>query len=80
MKCKNQYTNSYLYENARKRRTEIMKEQMTEDGKKGGKIGGKNVASQKWMCLETGHISTPAGLAIFQNKRGIDTSKRKRIE
>ena len=56
------------------------KEQMTEDGKKGGKIGGKNVASQKWICLETGHISTPAGLAIFQNKRGIDTSKRKRIE
>jgi hypothetical protein len=31
------------------------------------------------MCLETGHISTPGGLARFQNARGIDTSKRKRI-
>jgi hypothetical protein len=182
MKCKNQYTNSYLYENARKRRTEIMKEQkmncgeknpmygrkhspetiekmikvkketdidiifsrtsnagkkayemkvgvhnrtkeqikkdsskggqknietgqiielgkemgqkhyengtgifsLTEEQKferssKGGKISGKIVSSQRWICLETGHISTPGGLARFQNARGIDTSKRKRI-
>ena len=34
---------------------------------------------QRWVCLETGHISTPGGLARFQNARGIDTSKRKRI-
>jgi hypothetical protein len=32
MKCKNQYTNSYLYENARKRRTEIMKDQKINCG------------------------------------------------
>lgn len=40
----------------------------------------KKLNSQKWMCLETGHISTPGGLASFQKARGIDTSKRKRIE
>jgi hypothetical protein len=39
----------------------------------------KKVSSQKWMCLETGHISTPGGLSNYQKARGIDTSKRKRI-
>ena len=39
----------------------------------------KKVATQKWICLETGHISTPGGLARYQKARGIDTSKRKRI-
>lgn len=33
MKCKNKYANSYLYENARKRRIEIMKEQKINCGK-----------------------------------------------
>ena len=59
------------------------KEQMTEDGKKGGKIGGKigskKTNSQKWMCLETWFISTPAGISQYQKARGIDTSKRVRI-
>ena len=55
------------------------KEQMSIDGKKGGAIASKIINAQKWMCLETGHISTPGGLARFQNARGIDTSKRKRI-
>lgn len=32
MKCKNQYTNSYLYENARKRRIQIMREQKMNCG------------------------------------------------
>jgi hypothetical protein len=31
------------------------------------------------MCLETGHISTPGGLAMYQKARGIDTTKRVRI-
>ena len=53
------------------------KEQMTEDGKKGVKI----VNSQKWMCLETGYVSTAAGVVSYQKGRRIDTSKnnRKRI-
>jgi len=55
------------------------KEQMTENGRKGGKIGGKNVASQKWLCLETGHITNAGALTNYQRNRGIDTSKRKRI-
>ena len=36
--------------------------------------------SQKWMCLETGHITTSGPLTLYQNKRGINTSKRKLIE
>tara|TARA_R110000868_G_scaffold405161_1_gene684168 strand:+ start:183 stop:1034 length:852 start_codon:yes stop_codon:yes gene_type:complete len=41
---------------------------------------GKKVASQKWMCLETGFISNAGALTIYQRNRNIETSKRKRIE
>jgi hypothetical protein len=58
-------------------------EQRSENGKRGGaiggKIGGKTTGSQKWMCLETGFITTPGALTNYQRKRGIDTSKRQRI-
>jgi hypothetical protein len=54
-------------------------EQLSENGKKGGKIAVKNLISQKWMCLETEFISTSAGLSHYQRKRGIDTSRRKRV-
>ena len=57
----------------------LTEEQKFERSSKGGKKSGKIVSSQRWICLETGHISTPAGLARFQNARGIDTSKRKRV-
>ena len=36
-------------------------------------------ASQKWMCLETGHICNAGGLAYYQKARGIDTSRRIRV-
>ena len=77
------------------------KEQLIENGKKGGRktkelgLGifgmtpeqrdernrkaSKIVNSQKWECLETGFISTAGGLSRYQKKRGIDTSKRRRI-
>lgn len=42
-------------------------------------ICGK-VNNQKWECLETGHITTPGPLTIYQKAKGIDTSKRIRIE
>jgi hypothetical protein len=58
-------------------------EQRAEDGRKAGKIGGKKGSkttnSQKWVCLETGHISTPAGLSNWQKARGIDTSMRVKL-
>jgi hypothetical protein len=41
---------------------------------------GRKTSSQKWKCLETDYVSTPAGLSHYQKKRGIDTSKRIRIE
>ena len=42
-------------------------------------ILAKKNNSQKWMCLETGHISNSGGLSRYQKARSIDTSKRKRI-
>ncbi len=54
-------------------------EELSSAGKKGGSIGGKKTNSQKWICLETGFISSPGGLGRYQKARGIDTSKRVRI-
>lgn len=34
---------------------------------------------QRWMCLETGFITTPGNLSKYQKARGIDTSKSNRI-
>ena len=60
------------------------KEQMSIDGKKGGdkggSKGGKKTSLQKWMCLETGFVTNAGCLSRYQKARGIDTSKRKRIE
>ena len=55
------------------------KEQMSIDGKKGGAKASKNTNSQRWMCTETGFVSTSGPLSRYQRKRGIDTSKRQRI-
>ncbi len=38
--------------------------------------GGRLTMASKWMCLETGHISNPVNLSRYQNKRGIDKSRR----
>ena len=40
---------------------------------------GRKTTSQKWMCGETGYITNAGSLSNYQKKRGIDTSKRKRI-
>jgi general stress protein YciG len=50
-------------------------EQHSENSKK----GGKNASLQKWLCLETGFVTNAGNLTKYQRKRGIDTSKRKRI-
>ncbi len=39
----------------------------------------KKLNSQRWMCTETGFISTPGSLTNYQKNRGIDPSKRVRI-
>jgi len=61
-------------------------EQRIENGKKGKKASSevrsknaKRACSQKWMCLETGYVTNAGALTHYQNYRGIDTSKRKRI-
>jgi hypothetical protein len=47
---------------------------------KGGKVAGKLTISQKWVCLETGHITNAGALTNYQKAKNIDTSKRKRLE
>jgi hypothetical protein len=44
------------------------------------KKGGKASSSQKWKCIETGFVSSPGPLSLYQKARGIDTSKRIRIQ
>ena len=44
-----------------------------------GKSSSKKTNAQRWLCLATGHVSTPSGLSSWQIKRGIDTSLRKRL-
>ena len=46
---------------------------------KGGIITAKKLNSEKWMCLETGMISTIGPLTRYQRVRGIDTSKKVKI-
>ena len=75
--------NQKINENNRKNKVGIYsrtKKQLVEIGKNWGKVGSKKTNSQKWMCLETGYITTSGPLTSYQNARGIDTSKRKRIE
>jgi hypothetical protein len=44
-----------------------------------GKKGGAATSSQRWQCLVTDHISTPAGLSNYQRARGIDTKLRVKL-
>jgi hypothetical protein len=53
----------------------LTEEEKIEACRKGGKVS----TSQKWECTETGFISGPGPLTIYQRNRGIDTSKRRRI-
>jgi len=67
---------------AKKNKTGIFsltKEQLVENGKKGGIITSKKLNTQKWMCLETGMVSTIGPLTRYQKVRGIDSSKKVKI-
>jgi hypothetical protein len=54
----------------------IAPEKRLEYNKKGAKISN----TQKWKCLETEYITTAGALSNYQKSRGIDTSKRVRVE
>jgi hypothetical protein len=66
----------------------LTRKERIKNGKICGKLGNpksksenaKKVNSQRWMCEETGHVSNPGGLSKYQRAKGIDTSKRVRIE
>ena len=65
----------YLYENKLGSHA-----QTTEERKELASKGGKNSSSQRWMCLETGHVCNAGPLTTYQKNRGIDTSRRIRIK
>ena len=54
----------------------MTKEQRQEIGRK----SAAKVNAQRWMCLETGFITNAGTLTGYQKARGIDTSKRIRIQ
>ena len=63
----------------RNRENRGRKVKYSENGLKSIKKSINLVNSQRWMCIETGYITTSGPLTIYQRNRGIDTSKRKRI-
>ena len=75
------------------RHTEESKNKISENnkGRKWNKESIENISKirkglspkinqTKWKCLITGHISTAGPLTGYQKARGIDTSKRVKIE
>ena len=50
-----------------------------ESCQQGGLKGGKTTSSQKWKCLETGHITNAGALTSYQKHRNIDVSLRERV-
>jgi len=57
----------------------LTSDQLSENGKKGGTKASKKTNKQKWMCLQTGFITTSGPLTNYQRVRGIDTTLRKKI-
>jgi len=53
----------------------LSKEQRIEIGSR----SAKKTNAQKWECTETGYVANPGNLTQYQKRKGIDTSKRKRI-
>jgi len=50
-----------------------------EDKVKAAKEGAAAQHLQKWVCLETGFVSTVTGITRYQKNRNIDPSKRVRL-
>ena len=63
----------------RNRQSRGRKTKYSENGLNSMRKSASLVNSQRWMCVETGYITTSGPLTCYQRKRGIDTSKRRRI-
>ena len=63
----------------RNRQSRGIKKKYSENGLNSMRKSVSLVNSQRWMCVETGYITTSGPLTCYQRKRGIDTSKRVRI-
>ena len=73
-------TTAQRAEISRKTMMKFSKQQRVNNARNAGLKGGVVTSSQKWQCTETGFISNAGVLAKYQRKRGIDTSKRIRLE
>jgi hypothetical protein len=51
----------------------------TKEKSEAGKKSAQKLHSERWVCLETGHITNAGALTRYQKHRGIDISKRERI-
>ena len=72
-KRKKKYVNGYLY----------VRETM-EGRKKGGRTTGRKnsvpLNTSLWVCLQTFYVTTSGPLSNYQNRRGINTSNRVRLD
>jgi hypothetical protein len=64
---------------ARAKQSEVTGYSGLGSSKDAASLAGKKAASQRWICLKTGHISSAGPLTLYQKARNIDTSLRKRI-
>lgn len=70
---------------AKKNKTGIFsltKEEIIKNARKGGKASLDKflkMNQEKWMCLETGKISSLGALSKYQKNRGIDPTRRVKI-
>jgi hypothetical protein len=77
---KNEFGKSVTGVKAANTTNKIIHLEKNEDGKSVIAVkAGKSTSSQRWMCLKTGHISTPGGLTPYQRSRGINTNLRIRL-
>ena len=75
-------------ESVRKGRANMTPEQRSEIARKTAanmnpeqrSEAGRKLASQRWQCTQTGFITNAGSLSNYQRARGIDTSKRVRLD
>jgi hypothetical protein len=77
---KNEEGKSVVAVRAAQTTNQIIHVEKNEEGKSVVAVkGGTTTSSQKWICLDTGHISTPGGLSRYQISRNIPTHLREKL-
>lgn len=61
------------------RKQELMRENGARQTVEQKQANAAKQHAQRWRCLMTGYVTTPAPLSRYQKARGIDTSLRERV-